>query len=138
MPDGQGFQPVTGTHPAPAPSTDVNASNERGLAAVSYILTWLTGLIIFLVARKGQKYARWHAIQAIGLGIVAFVLSLLLNVLTLAMGWNMGLGFGFGMGMWSSPLWLLVLVLVIVLAVQAYQGKSIRLPIIADFADKNA
>lgn len=98
-------------------------SNSRVLAAVAYVLTWITGLIIFFVA-KNDKYARWHAVQAIGLGIFAFVVSLILRILPL--------------GILSNVWWILVIVAVIILAVKAYQGEKFRLPLLADWADKYA
>lgn len=118
---------ATTADPAPAPSSTTSGSgspNSNVLAAVAYILTFITGLIIYFVADKNDKYARWHAIQAIGLGIVALVIGIILSFVSLGLlgvVWNV-----------------IVLVLVIILAVKAYQGQKIRLPIIADIADKNA
>lgn len=94
------------------------------LAAVAYILTFITGIIIYLVAKE-DKYARWHAIQAIGFGIFALVVSIVLDFLPFM---------GFLSMLWS----LAVIVGIIFLAVKAYQGEKVRLPVIADFADKNA
>ena len=113
---------MSSTPPAAQAPAD-NASNSRTLAAVAYILTWLTGLIIFLVA-KNDKYARWHAIQAIGLGIAAFVVSFVIGLV--------------GLGVLSFMWWVLVIVAIIWLAVKAYQGEKIRLPLLADWADKAA
>lgn len=94
------------------------------LAVVAYILTWVTGLIIFFVAPKTDKYARWHAAQAIGLGIVATIGWIVFMVLSVSI---------------LSTIWgLLVLVAVVVLAIKAYQGEKFRLPILADQADKYA
>lgn len=111
-------------------------------AAVAYILTWLTGLIIYLVADDDDAYARWHAIQAIGLGIVAVVVGWILGIVggILALGaGRMGSPLGFlGMGVLLVAWWLLLLVLIVVLAYKAYQGDKLRLPIIAGFADDHA
>lgn len=41
-------------------------------------------------------------------------------------------------GILSMLLGLAILIAIIVLAVKAYQGEKIRLPVIADMADKNA
>ena len=110
--------------PATAPAPTTSPSNSRTLAAVAYILTWLTGLIIFFVAQKDDKYARWHAIQAIGLGVAATLGWIVFSIL----------GIPFIGTLWS----LLVLVGIIIFAIKAYQGDKIRLPIVADMADKNA
>lgn len=110
--------------------------SERTLAAVAYLLTWVTGLIILLLAKKEDRYTRWNAIQAIGLGIVATVVSIVLNLV------GLGGGFGFGMmmggGILGSIWGLLILIAVIVCAVKAYQGEPFRIPLVVDFADKNA
>ena len=105
-------------------TTAANPEGDRTLAAVAYILTWVTGLIIFFIAKKEDKYARWHAIQAIGFGIAATVVSIVVSLLRIPF-----------LGM---IVWLLVIVGIIVLAMKAYQGEKIRLPVIADMADKNA
>lgn len=118
--------------------------DERPLAAVAYVLTWLTGIIILALAKKEQRYARWHAIQAIGLGLVAVVAGMALNML--AMLFFMG-GMPLPMfqtGAMSSFLslgtlvWLAAIVLIVVLAVQAYQGRTLRLPLLATLADRYA
>lgn len=118
--------PVTETTAATTPP---NEQNSRVLAAVAYILTFVTGLIIYFVAPKEDKYARWHAIQAIGLGIAWIVLSILVNILDAILPL---------FGILSMLLGLTVLIAIIVLAVKAYQGEKLRLPIIAEMADKNA
>lgn len=112
---------TTVTTTAPTAATP---SGNRTHAAVAYILTWLTGLIIFFVADKNDKYARWHAIQAIGLGIALVIVSIVLNFLPVPF--------------LSTIFWVAALVLIIFLAIKAHKGETIRLPLIADFADKNA
>ena len=119
-------QPAPQYNYAPAP---VNESNSRTLAAVSYVLTWLTGLIIFFVAPKEDKYARWHAIQAIGLGVALVVVAIVVNILSFIVPF---------LGFLMMLVWLGVIVLVIIMAVKAYKGEKVRLPVIADMADKNA
>lgn len=129
---------ATPSTPAPAASTPAADESQKGLAAVAYILTWLTGLIIFLVAKKEQKYVRWNAVQAIGLGIVAVIIGILLNILGAAAAFGGGLGTFGALGLLSLVIWLAVIALIIILAVKAYQGTPIRLPFIADMADKYA
>lgn len=114
---------------------------DRQLAGVAYILTWITGLVILALAQRDQRYARWHAIQAIGLGAVAFAGSLVLTLLlgALGYGWSWG-GPGIGLIWWGGglfdSLWsLMVLILVVVMAVQAFKGETIRLPLISRYAD---
>lgn len=117
---------MTDTTAAPPASGE---QNSRTLAAVAYILTFVTGLIIYFIAPKDDKYARWHAIQAIGLGVAWIVLSIIISILDAILPF---------FGLLSTLLWLAVVIVIVILAVKAYQGQKIRLPIIADMADKNA
>lgn len=126
-------------------TSTASPSQDRTLAAVAYVLTWITGLIILLTAKKEDHTTRWHAIQAIGLGIAAFVVSVVLNIVWGILGFATGMGAGIpgfsmmmGAGLIGSVWWLLVIVIIVVCAVKAYQGERFRLPIIADIADKNA
>jgi len=97
---------------------------DKVLAAVAYLLTIITGVLVYILAKPEDKYARWHALQAIGLGVALIILGALLSFAT------------FGL---FAPLFGLVwLVVVLVLAYKAYNGESVRLPLIAEFADKNA
>ena len=116
---------MTDTLTSDTPTASAAHPNSKTLAAVAYILTFITGLIIYFVAPKDDKYARWHAIQAIGLGVAALLVSIILSYVPF-------------LGMLSILWSVLVLVAVIILAVKAYQGNSIRLPIVAEMADKNA
>lgn len=98
--------------------------SERGLAAVAYVLTWITGLIIYFLAKPEQRYAKWHAVQAIGLGIVAVLGAIVFAILPIPY--------------LTTIWWLLVIVAIIVFAVKAYQGERMRMPVVADMADKNS
>lgn len=127
-------QPPTG---APLAAGSAPNQDERTLAAVSYVLLWLTGLIIFIVAKPEQRYTRWHAVQSIALGIVAVVLSVVFNML--------GAMLAFGAPLAAAPfvllgtlLWVGMVVLIVFGAIKAYQGQSFRLPVLADLADKYA
>lgn len=97
--------------------------SERTLAAVAYLLTWITGLVIFFVAKPEQRYAKWHAVQAIGYGVVTTLVAILLSVLRVPF-----LG-----TIW----WLLTLAGIVVLALRAYQGQTMRMPVLSTYADKH-
>ena len=104
---------------------------------MAYLFLWLTGLIILLTAKKEEKYKRWHAIQAIALGIVVVVVYVVLNILVNMAFATSTSAFAAGFGI-MSIVNLLVLVLIIIMMVQTYKGKTIRLPGLAGFADKSA
>jgi len=104
----------------------MESDRSKVLAAVAYILTWLTGLIIYLVADKNDKYARYHAVQAIVFGVAVMVIGFVLGFIPI-IGWIL------------SPIyWLLVLIAIIVFAVKAYKGEKFKLPIAGDIAEKNS
>ncbi len=104
----------------------MESDRSKVLAAVAYILTWLTGLIIYLVADKNDKYARYHAVQAIVFGVAVMVIGFVIGFIPI-IGWIL------------SPIyWLLVLIAIIVFAVKAYKGEKFKLPIAGDIAEKNS
>lgn len=100
--------------------------NSKVLAAVAYVLTWVTGLIIYLVANKNDKYARYHAMQSIVFGIAATIIGIILGFIPI-IGWIL------------SPIYsILVIVAIIIFAVKAYNGEKFKLPVAGDIAEKNS
>jgi uncharacterized membrane protein len=90
-------------------------TDDKGLLYVLiYFFTWLTG-IIFYITEKDNKKVRFHALQAIFLGIIMMVLSftLILSILSIVL-WIYGLYIGY----------------------KESQGETVRVPYLADFADK--
>ena len=97
------------------PEKDTKQANDTGLVYVLiYFFTWLTG-IIFFVIEKDNKKVRFHALQSIFLGIVMTVLSftVILSIVSLLL-WIYGIYVGF----------------------KQSQGETIRIPYLADYADK--
>lgn len=90
-------------------------------ALLSYILGWITGLVIFLL-EKENKFVRFHALQSIiifaGLGLITIVLSFTVIIPMIS-------------GLLSMVLW-------IILMITSYQGKKIKIPIVGDIAEKHA
>ena len=100
-------------------------------AGLSYVLTWVTGLIFFLL-EKQNRFVRFHAMQSIlffgGLTVIQIVLGVIghfpfLGLLTFLIG---------------NLLWLLGVVMWIVLMIFGFQGKYFKLPIVGDYAEKYA
>lgn len=132
--------PEAAPHPAAKPGRD----RERSLAALAYIMTWLTGLIVFLVSDEEDRFARWHAIQAIGLGLAAALASTLVGLLGATIAFAiLLLGSGhapFAAGVaWAGVFGFLVPLALFLVALwfayKAYKGEQPRLPLIAGFAD---
>lgn len=127
--------------------------NENTEAVLSYALTWLTGLIFFVVETK-SKFVRFHALQS----VMAFViLSVILSIPQAFFG---ELGFVAYLMLNLNPISLVylslyapteiftqflnsILFLTLIpiflwffLMYQAYKGKKFSLPLVGDLADK--
>jgi uncharacterized membrane protein len=90
--------------------------------------------IIVLVTDKTNKQPRFHAFQSLLLTGALFVIGIVLGLfigISAAVTESVAISFGFN-GLFS----LIVLLLSIFLAVKAYQGDMLKLPVIGDLADK--
>jgi uncharacterized membrane protein len=90
--------------------------NIRLKAAMSYVLLWLTGLIM-LVLEPQNKLVKFHALQAIIYGLVLMII-----------GWIPILGWAALILGWLYALYGALLV---------YDGKEFRIPYITEFVEKN-
>jgi len=81
-----------------------------------YFFTWLSGLIFYLIEKEDKKI-RFHAMQSILLGIVITVLSMtfILGILGFVL-WLYGLYVGY----------------------KEYTGETVRIPYLAEYAEKYA
>ncbi len=71
--------------PVAAPS-DVN-DNDKLIAALSYFLTPIVGIIVLLVdTMKARPYQRYHAIQSIGLFVAELIFYVLACIVTTVCG----------------------------------------------------
>jgi uncharacterized membrane protein len=95
---------------------------ERGniIYIFTYILTWITGLIIFLTEGQKNNRIKFHSLQAIFLGITAIVLDLIL----------------FFVPFLGPFLVFLIWVYGMYIAVKAYNGEDVKAPVIGDYAAK--
>ncbi|MBI5026698.1 MAG: DUF4870 domain-containing protein [Nitrospirae bacterium] len=105
-------------------------------AALAYVLTVITGIIIFVI-EKENKYVRFHAMQAILFGAAWIILWIVLGIVSIALafvpvvGWIISAVIYLGLGLGGFILWLFVIY-------KAYQGERFKLPIVGDIAEKNA
>lgn len=101
--------------------------NRNLVAAVSYLLFFITGLVILLV-EKEDKFIRFHAIQSTaifgGLFIVNFILGLILAPIDILAT------------LINTIIWIAILVIWIASMIKAYQGQIFKWPIAGDFAEK--
>jgi len=120
---------------SPPPAKASSSGLEPNIAgALSYLFTWLTGLI-FLLIEKEDKFVRFHAVQAIGLGIAWIVAWILLTVISAILPGILGTLVGIlgwlAVGLGGLVVWLFMMF-------KAYQGQMVKLPIIGDIAEKEA
>lgn len=123
--------PPSGTQSPLGPtSMGMQPNVEAGL---SYVLTWVTGLIFFFM-EKQNRFVRFHAMQSIlffgGLTVLRIVLSVLgaFDVPFL----------GIILGLLGILIGIVGLVGYIVLLINGFQGKYFKLPIVGDYAEKYA
>jgi uncharacterized membrane protein len=132
MGDDAAFCPACGKSAdaagAPGPSAGLPATAGAGLqsnlaAALSYL--WITAIVFLLLEPYNRdRFVRFHAFQALFLGLASIAGHLVLSLIPF-LGWML-------MPVWS----LLVLVLAIVAAVKAYQNETFSIPVIGPFAEK--
>ena len=126
--------PLTATAPPPAPGypvpppAGVSSGIEPNLAAaISYLFI---PAIIFLLVEPYSKtpLVRFHSFQSIGLFVVGLVVNEVFNFFPyFSMSWTFHELISLGL----FVIWLIA-------AVKAYQGQWFKLPIIGDFALKQA
>jgi uncharacterized membrane protein len=125
--------------PPPAAAAATSAGmNSNVAAALSYLLWFVTG-IIFLVLEpyKSDKFVRFHAFQAIGFSVVALVLEIVWNMIMSIGFLSFGLLFAL-VGLVSFVIWLAIVVFWIFLMYKAYNNETYRIPVIGDWASKQA
>ena len=97
--------------------------SENLLGAASYLLWFITGIIILLV-EKQSKFVRFNAMQSTMLFGGVFVANFILGFVPI-LGWLVGLLLFFA----SLIMWL-------VLMWKAFQGEIYKAPIVGDMAEK--
>jgi uncharacterized membrane protein len=97
---------------------------ENVASGLSYVLTWLTGLIFFLIDKRPE--VRFHAMQSIAYGVI----WTLVGVVGPRLPGPLDLLF--------SLVWVVFLIGWVVLLIQGFQGKHFKLPVIGDFAEQQA
>jgi uncharacterized Tic20 family protein len=113
------------------------ASDDQTWAMLSYILALVASiiapLVIYLVKLNESRYVRFHAAQALNMGITAFIESIAIFIvgILLAVATH---GFGILLMLLAFlALGIAHLVYLILAAVRAYQGQPFRVPTIICF-----
>ena len=99
--------------------------DENIEALLTYLLGWVTGIIFWIIEKK-NKFVRFHAIQStvtfLALTILGFAFTLIPFI---------GFFLGILIDIVSFILWVLLMF-------KAYHGEKYKLPIVGNFAEKNA
>ena len=103
-------------------------------ALLSYVLTWVTGLVFFLV-EKENRFVRFHAMQAILFGASWFIIAIVFMFISFTLA-IMDIGI-LSLLFWPIRLlfWLGFFAVWIMLLIKAYQGQMFKLPIIGKMAE---
>ena len=120
------------------PGPDEITQNDKLWAALSYVFSPIIPIVVLLMDdTKNRRFPKYHAVQALGMGIVLYVAAILiytiltaifLGTLTLA-----NAGFYTILSCFFTLIWLLPLAFAIYCAVQAYNGKYFSIPVLTDF-----
>ena len=104
-------------------------TNRNLVAAVSYVLLFVTGIVILFV-EEDDKFIRFHAMQSTILTGGLFILNILVGILLRPLGFFAVISDFLGI-----LIWIVILVVAAVSFVKAYQGKVYKWPIVGDFAE---
>jgi uncharacterized membrane protein len=95
-------------------------SDDKLWALLAYIFSPLVPIIILLMEdKKSRPFIRAHNMQALILGVINVVIAMVIGWLVVPLCLN-----------------LLIAVYLIYLAIKAYQGELVNIPVITDFCKK--
>lgn len=115
---------------------DANKKSSTGMdpkiaVLLSYLFSWLGGLIFFLM-EKENKFVKWNALQALILGIIEVacivVVSIMLGLIPY-IGWFFFSWLGYVL---AGVCWIFAVIAIIM----GFSGKSFRIPGVCKLADK--
>ncbi len=134
--------PVQTTPSAVQPAKSSTGLDENVAALLSYVLTWVSGLVFFVI-EKDSRLVRFHAVQSLILTIVFFVgfvvlwiawvvIALVAGQISGLLGSLVGLVIGLIIFVYGAACfvgWILGMI-------KAYQGQYFKLPVIGNLAEK--
>ena len=93
-------------------------SDDKLWAALGYPIFIIALIMLFVEGKKDRPFIKFHAVQSLALNLVAWVVTIIISVITL------------GIGAICAPV---VFLLLIWPAVLAYQGKYFEVPVVTKF-----
>lgn len=90
-------------------------SDKEIIYVLNYLVLFLSGILVYVTEGQRNKRAKFHALQAIFLGVIVFLLSYFpfVNIIALVL-WIYGIYIG----------------------VRAYDGIDMSIPVIGDYAKR--
>jgi uncharacterized membrane protein len=112
--------------------------DENVASAACYLLTWVTGIIFFLM-EKDNKTVRFHAMQSIltflPLMILVWIIGAIVTMMVFGAGMYGAIGIWGIVGLIITLIWIIMLLLWLFLMFKAYQGEKFKVPIVGDIAE---
>ncbi|MBU0532741.1 DUF4870 domain-containing protein [Candidatus Micrarchaeota archaeon] len=122
---------------AAAKPAATGSSDDNIFGALCYIIGVIVPLFVLFTEKKSNKFLAFHAWQSLIFTVAWVVLvvgfSVVTMVLTFATGGIAGL-----LNCLLFPIAGLVFLYVLLVAYKAYQGEKYKMPIVGDFAEKQA
>ena len=130
-----------GVQPTPSAFPSATGTTSTGMASnIAAVLAYfvITGIIFLVVdPYRRDKFVRFHSFQAIALWVVVIVFEIVWHMFT-----SIGMlifGFFFVLfGLVGFVIWLGILVCWLFLMYKAYNNETFKLPVIGDWALKQA
>lgn len=101
------------------------SQDQKMKGALAYVLSWLTGIIVLLIAND-DKFLKFHAWQSIIFGVVVTVVVIALNFILPA-----------SLSILASLVSLVCWLFMLYGAYQVYSGNDFKIPVVADYVPKN-
>ena len=108
-------------------NTDIS-SDDKLWAALGYPIFVIALIMLFIEGKKDRPFIKFHAVQALALNAVVWIVEIILGILSSAVA-----AFTFGIGALIGCIAPIVWLLLIWPAVLAYQGKYFEVPVITKF-----
>jgi uncharacterized membrane protein len=116
------------TSPTETPNSDDKLWS--GLGYTGLICCMVPTLVIFLLKQGESNYIKFNCLQALGIGLTVFAVGIVLTILGSIPV------IGFLVGIAHLLFSLACLAFWIYLLIQAFTGKEVRIPILAEFIDE--
>jgi len=124
-----------GSTPQPSASSGGLAPN---IAALLGYLIWIVAVVwLVLEPYNKDRFIRFHAFQAIGMVVAVIAISIVCTILSIILAFVPYVGPILALLLWPV-VWLGILATWIFLMYKAYSNEMWKLPVIGDFAAKQA